>query len=200
MPETSPDREFCTRLRDYIRVYDGALSRDFCEKLIAAFQQANAAHIPRGRGWRAGLEASAWTELDLTPLGDAAFKDFFQEQIRENLERYNKDLNLKIAIPSSPFMAELRMKHYRANHGEEFQLHFDSINAVANRYLVFLWYLNDVVEGGETVFPDLDVKIAPRAGRLLMFPPYWMYQHAGLPPLTKDKYILSTYLLFPDAS
>ena len=35
-----------------------------------------------------------------------------------------------------------------------------------------------------------------RAGRLLMFPPYWMYQHAGLPPRSSDKYIISTYLLF----
>jgi hypothetical protein len=53
-----------------------------------------------------------------------------------------------------------------------------------------------VVEGGETVFPQLDVRIAARQGRLLAFPPYWMFQHAGLPPLSGDKYILSTYLLF----
>jgi prolyl 4-hydroxylase len=31
---------------------------------------------------------------------------------------------------------------------------------------------------------------------MLIFPPYWMYQHAGLPPLSNEKYILSTYLLF----
>lgn len=31
-----------------------------------------------------------------------------------------------------------------------------------------------------------------------MFPPYWMYQHEGLPPISGDKYILSTYLLFID--
>jgi hypothetical protein len=31
-----------------------------------------------------------------------------------------------------------------------------------------------------------------------MFPPYWMYQHAGLPPESGDKYILSTYLMFTD--
>jgi len=38
--------------------------------------------------------------------------------------------------------------------------------------------------------------VQARRGRLLMFPPYWMYQHAGMPPLSNDKYILSTYLLF----
>ncbi|WP_394687711.1 hypothetical protein [uncultured Xanthomonas sp.] len=32
--------------------------------------------------------------------------------------------------------------------------------------------------------------------RLLIFPPYWMFLHAGLPPRSGDKYILSTYLEF----
>jgi prolyl 4-hydroxylase len=88
------------------------------------------------------------------------------------------------------------MKRYRPGQEEQFQLHFDAINFVANRYLVMLWYLNDVAEGGETAFPYLDLGVKPQAGRLLMFPPYWMYQHQGLPPVSEDKYILSTYLLF----
>ena len=29
-----------------------------------------------------------------------------------------------------------------------------------------------------------------------MFPPYWMFQHAGAPAISGDKYILSTYLMF----
>jgi len=40
------------------------------------------------------------------------------------------------------------------------------------------------------------LKVKPQCGRLLMFPPYWMYQHQGLPPISGEKYILSTYLLF----
>ena len=64
--------------------------------------------------------------------------------------------------------------------------------------LINYWH-NDVERGGGTRFPKLDVEIAARAGRLLMFPPYWMYQHEGLPPESGDKYILSTYLLFTSA-
>lgn len=187
------------RLGDYIRVYDAALPREFCIRLVTAFQQSPAMHVKRERGWRAGLEESAWTELDLTPLGDKAFRDYFRGHIDEYLQRYNRDVSLAIPVPASPLMAELRLKRYLPETGDGFQLHFDSINAVAQRYLVFLWYLNDVAEGGETEFPDLQVKVRPRAGRLLMFPPYWMFQHAGLPPRSGEKYILSTYLLFPRA-
>ncbi len=184
-------------LRDYVHWYDDALPHAFCDHLIDAFHGTQAMHVQREQGWRAGLEDSAWTELDLSAMADDALKGFFRASIDEYLDRYNSALKLPIPVPRSPMLAELRMKRYRPGTGEAFQLHFDSINEVANRYLVFLWYLNDVADGGETEFPRLGIKVAPQAGRLLMFPPYWMYQHAGLPPLSGDKYILSTYMLFP---
>lgn len=186
-----------TALREYVRWYDDALTSQFCEQLIAAYTQSVEHHVRREPGWRTGLDDSAWTELDVTPLADDALKGFLFKQIEAFLARYNRDVGLSIPIPTSARLAPLRIKCYRPGVAEKFQLHFDSINEVADRYLVFLWYLNDVTEGGETEFPDLPMKVAARAGRLLMFPPYWMYQHAGLPPLSGDKYILSTYLLFP---
>lgn len=184
-------------LRDYVRWYDGTLSPAFCEQMLAAFAQSTAQHVSRTRGWRAGLDASAWTELDITPLADPALKGFFYQQIDEYLARYNADVRLDIPIPATSLLAPLRIKRYLPEAREEFQMHFDSIGEVANRYLVYLWYLNDVAEGGETEFGSLGIRVRPRAGRLLMFPPYWMFQHAGRPPVSGEKYILSTYMLFP---
>ncbi|MGH8145554.1 MAG: 2OG-Fe(II) oxygenase [Rhodanobacteraceae bacterium] len=180
-----------------MRWYDDALPSVFCEKMIASFKQESTRHLKRERGWRAGLDTSAWTELDITPLADAALKGFFSRQIEEYLGRYNTDLGLAIPVPASTLLAPLRIKRYLPEAAEEFQLHFDSIGEVANRYLVFLWYLNNVEEGGETEFSGLDIKVAPRTGRLLMFPPYWMFQHAGRSPISGEKYILSTYMMFP---
>jgi len=197
---TSDTIEMCgavEKLRDYIRWYDNALPPAFCTQLIDAFHRSTPQHVQRTPGWRAGLDDSAWTELDITPLADDALKGFFFRQIEEYLARYNSEVKLSIPVPSTSLLAEFRMKRYRPGADEKFQLHFDSINEVADRFLVFLWYLNDVEEGGATEFPDLGVSVAARAGRLLMFPPYWMFQHAGLPPRSGDKYILSTYLLFP---
>ena len=183
-------------LADYIRVYDDGLEPEFCARLIAGFEQTTALQIRNGRGVRAGLEHSAWTELDVGQLADEAFRGFFLFQIERFLERYNQDVSLGIPVPLRPRIDKLILKRYRPVGGETFQPHFDSIDESSGRYLVFLWYLNDVAEGGETEFWDLGIKIAPRTGRLLMFPPYWMFQHAGRPPLSGDKYILSTYLMF----
>jgi prolyl 4-hydroxylase len=184
-------------LKHFVRSYDHALQPALCAQLIQSFQALARFQKTNGRGVRAGLEQSAWTELNVTALSDADFLGMFRTFIDDALARYNADTGLTIPIPNSPSFSDLVLKQYRRGRDERFQLHFDAINHLAHRYLVLLWYLNDVAEGGETSFPQLNLNVAPRAGRLLMFPPYWMYQHEGAVPVSGDKYILSTYLLFP---
>lgn len=183
-------------LRHYIRTYEHALDPALCRRLIDSFLTLDRFQRPNGRGVRAGLEESAWTELNVSKMADAGFMGMFRTFIDHALARYNSDVGLTLAVPNTPLTSDLVMKRYRPGVEERFQLHFDAIHHVSNRYLVLLWYLNDVDEGGETRFPQLDHRVRARAGTLLMFPPYWMYQHEGVAPVSGDKYILSTYLLF----
>lgn len=183
-------------LGHYVRWYDAALPAEFCQKLIDGFEQMSAAHVQNGRGVREGLESSKWTELNLSQYADEAMKGFFIAQMDDYLARYNAEIDLGLPVPPSSRMADLVFKRYAADQDEGFQPHFDAIYEKSDRYMVFLWYLNDVAEGGETRFTDLDFNVQARCGRLLMFPPYWMYQHAGTPPISNAKYIVSTYLLF----
>jgi hypothetical protein len=183
-------------LTHYIRFYDDGLEPSLCGQMIQSFNNLGRFQKQCGRGVRAGLEESAWTELNVTSLSDTSFATMFRMRVDAALERYNRDIGLTIALPNSGTISDLVMKRYRPGMDEQFQVHFDAIYHHARRYLVLLWYLNNVAEGGETRFPQLDYAVAPRCGRLLMFPPYWMYQHEGVPPRSGDKYILSTYLLF----
>ena len=190
-------------LKHYVRVYDQALEAAFCAKLVDSFNNLQRFQQVNGRTLRVGLEESAWTELNITRLSDAGFTSFFRLQIDQTLDRYNRDIGLTIPVPNSPKFADLIMKRYRPGlgpgHEERFQLHFDAVNHLASRYLVMLWYLNDVNGGGETRFPQLNLSVAAQTGRLVVFPPYWMYQHEGIAPVSGDKYILSTYLLFTES-
>jgi prolyl 4-hydroxylase len=183
-------------LPHFVRVYDNHLEPDLCRRMLASFDALSRFQIVNGRGVRRGLEDSAWTELNVSRLADQAFTTDFRLRIDAALDRYNRDIGLTIPLPYAPRHSDLTLKKYRPTANERFQLHFDAIYSVANRYLVFLWYLNDVVEGGETRFPQLGISVKPATGRLLIFPPYWMYQHEGAPPQSGDKFILSTYLLF----
>jgi hypothetical protein len=64
---------------------------------------------------------------------------------------------------------------------------------------VYFWYLNDVEEGGETAFQlnrgqPVKLKVQPRTGRLLMFPPLWTHPHVAFKPVGGPKYIVGGYL------
>lgn len=183
-------------LSRYIQVFDDAFNPALCEQMISSFHNLQRFQRPNGRGIRPGHEESAWTELNLDPLSDAGFRAMILENMHRHCREYNENLKQPIAIPLTDKISELVMKRYKPTGDEGFQLHFDSIGDKANRYLVFLWYLNDVPEGGGTHFPELDITVQAKAGRLVIFPPYWMYQHIGQAPISNDKYILSTYFLF----
>ena len=54
--------------------------------------------------------------------------------------------------------------------------------------------MNDVDDGGHTIFNGM--KIDPKKGRLVMFPPTWMFPHMGEEPISNTKYIMSSYLRY----
>ncbi len=60
-----------------------------------------------------------------------------------------------------------------------------SVDSKNNSYraITYLWYLNDVEEGGETAFFG-DYKIKPKMGKLIFFPASWCYPHTGKMPLS----------------
>lgn len=69
-------------------------------------------------------------------------------------------------------------------------------NEPLHRMLLFMFYLNDVEEGGETEFFYQNVKIKPKAGTMVIAPAYFTHTHRGNVPRSNDKYILTSWVLF----
>jgi len=63
------------------------------------------------------------------------------------------------------------------------------------RAFVFSIYLNDVEEGGETEFLHQSVRVKPKAGRIVIWPAAFPYVHRGNPPLSGEKYILTSWMM-----
>jgi hypothetical protein len=68
-----------------------------------------------------------------------------------------------------------------------------------HRNLLFMFYLNDVDEGGETEFYYQKEKIKPKAGRMVIAPSGFTHTHRGNVPVSNDKYILTSWVLFNPA-
>ena len=64
-----------------------------------------------------------------------------------------------------------------------------------HRSLLFMFYLNDVDDGGETEFYYQNERIKPREGRMVVAPAYFTHTHRGLVPVSSDKYILTSWVL-----
>lgn len=92
-----------------------------------------------------------------------------------------------------------RLQHSPRNRGY-YRPHCDGMpwdaveDVCSNRVLGVIIYLNDVEVGGGTRFPEHDYTVDARTGRIAMFPTYWTHPHAGMVPISGDKWIVSTFL------
>lgn len=68
-----------------------------------------------------------------------------------------------------------------------------------HRVLLFMYYLNTVEEGGETEFYFQQRKIAPLEGRMVIAPAGFTHTHKGHVPLSGDKLILTSWVMFQRA-
>ena len=59
---------------------------------------------------------------------------------------------------------------------------------------VYLFYLNDVNEGGETEFLHCGVSLKPVKGTLVYFPTNFPFVHRGNVPISSDKYIVTGWM------
>lgn len=113
------------------------------------------------------------------------------------IELYSSKIDETKFWPLRYGFEQFRIKHYLNNGSDQFAPHIDAANLDSmKRFLAFFWYLNDVEEGGETKFLNLDLTIKPKKGTLFIFPPLWLYPHQGNPTVSGEKYLLSSYLHF----
>ena len=92
------------------------------------------------------------------------------------------------------FIEYFIIQKYERNKGK-YIFHNDSrIDYVnkKNRLFTYIWYLNDLHEGGETEF--VNFKIIPEKGKLILFPACWTFPHRGNMPISDDKYIVTGWI------
>jgi len=65
---------------------------------------------------------------------------------------------------------------------------------IYNRIMVSMLYLNDVEEGGETEFLFQSQRFKPKEGTFLIFPGTYTHMHRGNPPLSGEKYIVTSWI------
>tara|TARA_X000000368_G_scaffold96195_1_gene73836 strand:+ start:1606 stop:2127 length:522 start_codon:yes stop_codon:yes gene_type:complete len=167
-----------------IKTYDEALPKEWCDSLIQLFENAEQYHLKVDRNYK-----PKFTSLNVNQVAPQYVNGLVQ-LTRIVYDNYKKDLDLK-HLPEYKKLEEFRIKRYIAGGDERYDEHIDvSKYEFAHRCLSILFYLN--TNNGGTEFPRENIIITPKLGRVLLFPPMWMYPHIGHPPTDNVKYILST--------
>jgi hypothetical protein len=179
-------------LNSLIQVYDNVLEENVCDFLINLFEQ-----VPEKQQRVDNERRPNFTQFNLTENcnlnGDV--KQVHNHLIQKTFDYRNQYYEMvdSRVFPEQHAFEQFRIKRYNNDGNDLFNTHVDvSDYETSRRFLSFMWYLNDVEVGGETRFVDMMIK--PKKGNLLVFPPLWMFPHAGLIPISSPKYIISTYL------
>ena len=179
-------------LNGLVQVYENALEDDVCDFLISFFEDVSDKHERIENERKPNFTQFNLTEnCKLTEEIEQVHNHLIQKTFQYRNEYY--EMVDRRVFPEEHAFEQFRIKRYNNDGNDEFDTHVDVVDyETARRFLSFMWYLNDVEEGGETKF--LNMTITPKKGNLLVFPPLWMFPHSGLMPISGPKYILHTYL------
>jgi len=197
------------KLKDFIKIYNGVLPAGICSDLIDNFEKHQEDHIQSGMGkdehhdsYRNAIEMNCSVISD----NDVDWKfltSSLNKVVMDYFNRYMYDMKhaglSHISIPESNILEEWRMHKYEQGK-HYYKKHVDSCDSNSSiRMLSFLFYLNDVEEGGETAFTDhlKGIECKPKQGRLLVFPTWMGFPHEAKEVIKGTKYMIKSYIHYP---
>jgi hypothetical protein len=183
-------------LNNLIYIKKNSITDTLCDDIINLFE-SNKEHHNDGLTM-GGVNKDVKHTRDMNiPKKHNEWKDienYLYTELQRNLKIYKKRLefeNGKFIFNESLALDFFLIQKYLSNIGK-YTYHDDHCvyTDEKERKITFLWYLNDVKEGGETEFFG-NYKIKPEKGKLIFFPASWCFPHSGLMPKSNDKYIIT---------
>ena len=121
---------------------------------------------------------------------------YLETYIWSNKDQYYFDIIETPNIQYYPPGGGFKIWHYE-NSWQRSDKNPDDIT-MAKRHLVFMTYLNDVTDEGQTEFFYQRRFVQPRKGLTLIWPAGWTHTHRGIPSETQEKYIITGWISFRD--
>jgi hypothetical protein len=163
----------------FIQGYPAALSRDVCDAIVARFEADTRTH-PSRTATRQNPLIRSGTMLDIPRYEEWA------DVCYPSLQFLARPENSLITPPIIERIAP----------GQGYGYHVDAgAGGTHDRIVSGLFYLRDIAEGGETEFPFQLQHVKPKAGLLLLFPPFWTHLHRGSSPVSAVKYNITNFVI-----
>lgn len=180
----------------FIYINENSLSPQLCKTIIDKFEKSEKYRGVVSSGVQLKIKNSFDLCLNIEEDNEEwnSIITILKNELNDNILKYTEDFKYlfgKNVLKNYTF----QIQKYIKNNGI-FNYHHDFIIDLEKkeyRVITFIWYLNDVIEGGETEILH-SMKITPTIGKLLLFPACWTFPHSGLTPLSDHKYIITGWL------
>ena len=179
-----------------------ALTKSLCDSFIDTFENCPDHYKHRGvvssnkKGVHSDDKIKTSTDITFNPshLKDPLWKDPLNELIAI-LEKAKEDYISRYHVAfgnMDPFEISSHFNMQKYAPGEAYYAYHCERAGInhSNRILVWVVYLNDVYDGGETEFFYYHHFEPARQGKLVIFPTEWTHLHRGIIS-TENKYILT---------
>jgi hypothetical protein len=174
-----------SNLSDFVKVYEKVIPDQLCDELIELMKTSSHKHYQdSGYLRREELSLNIHTHPELFQKVKSIIQQIYQVYKQDigptsaNLyQAYTMEYPVIVAYKPTEKNDELFHDHADA-------WHFDS----CSRQVSVIMYFSDVKEGGGTYFSNLDIRVSPVKGRVLIFPANFMFIHRAEPPISDIKY------------
>jgi hypothetical protein len=183
----------------FIYENDNALSSDLCEEIIQLFESTPDKQDGSTVG---GINKKVKDTTDFVISKSGKWTDIYEcleNELKYNIKKYKLEVdkyakdnfnlfNDKLEI--TPFMVQ----RYIKNEGK--YVYHNDFHSEKDKYRIisYIFYLNDVVEGGETEYFGGEIQIKPKCGKLVFHPASWTFPHCGKMPISSNKYIITGWI------
>lgn len=190
---------------DFIYLNKHSISKELCDEIINFYEEDKKFHYKGVTS--SGLNINIKNTFDLQINDDVLddkwnrIRDFLFKELNININRYLKQLNDNDSYKDDNYkllkneyiIETFQMQKYVKCEGKFIYHHDFNVKNNTHRIITYLWYLNDVEQGGETEILG-NIKVKPEAGKLLLFPASWTFPHSGKIPISNDKYIITGWV------
>jgi len=194
--------EKTVNINNFIGVYDNYITKEECDKAIQLYENQNRFNKTFTR--LQSEKANALFKKDTHYFAMSSNMDVWWEELKTMIlnfdlawKHYIENTGAEAAYNHIPFYyTSLKIQKTLPTEGYHvWHLEHDRGFGNEARAFVFSIYLNDVEEGGETEFLNFSKRVKPKTGRIVIWPAGFPYAHRGNPPLSGEKYILTSWML-----
>lgn len=169
------------------------INTDLCDKIIESYKNLQL------QGKEHGIKDSI-TDYYSISLFDIAYeiKESYLQELLKVTEKYkekykwcSEDQNFW-TITTPPNIQRYEPNHnYKIWHCED-----NGFASCFHRHLVFMTYLNDIEQDGETEFFYQSLKIKPKKGLTIIWPSAWTHTHRGIAAPYEEKFIVTGWFSY----